>query len=98
LSALSAKIIYINKKKEGWHMSIKTYSIETLLEGKVYRSHNRRGLEGIIQNAEKRSSVWCGENFEAYTIQVRPQYSSTSGNTLFNGKDFYATIAVKVGE
>ena len=37
-------------------MSIKTYSIETLLEGKVYRSSSRK-IEGIIQDAEKRSSV-----------------------------------------
>jgi hypothetical protein len=94
LSALDAKIIYIKKKKEGWHMSIKTYSIETLLEGKVYRSLNRKGLEGIIQNAEKRNSVWCGENFEAYLIKVRPTYTGEG----FPKPDFYATIAVKVGE
>jgi hypothetical protein len=94
MSALSAKIIYINKKKEGWHMSIKTYSIETLLEGKVYRSLNRKGLEGIIQNAEKRNSVWCGENFEAYLIKVRPTYTGEG----FPKPDFYATIAVKVSE
>ena len=93
MSALSARIIYINKKKEGWHMSIKTYSIETLLEGKVYRSLSRK-IEGIIQNAEKRSSVWCGENFEAYTIQVRPTYMGEG----FPKPDFYATIAEKVGE
>jgi hypothetical protein len=74
-------------------MSIKTYSIETLLEGKVYRSPSRK-VEGIIQNAEKRSSVWCGENFEAYTIQVRPTYMGEG----FPKPDFYATIAVKVGE
>jgi hypothetical protein len=94
MSALSARIIYINKKKEGWHMSIKTYSIETLLEGKVYRSLNRKGLEGIIQNAEKRNSVWCGENFEAYLIKVRPTYTGEG----FPKPDFYATIAVKVSE
>ena len=75
-------------------MSIKTYSIETLLEGKVYRSLNRKGLEGIIQDAEKRNSVWCGENFEAYLIRVRPTYTGEG----FPKPDFYATIAVKVGE
>jgi hypothetical protein len=94
MSALSARIIYIKKKERGWHMSIKTYSIETLLEGKVYRSLNRKGLEGIIQNAEKRNSVWCGENFEAYLIKVRPTYTGEG----FPKPDFYATIAVKVGE
>ena len=30
------------------------YTIENLLEGKYYRSVNRRGLDGIIQYAEKR--------------------------------------------
>ena len=74
-------------------MSIKTYSIETLLEGKSYRSLGRK-IEGIIQNAEKRSSVWCGENFEAYLIKVRPTYKGEG----LPKPDFYATIAVKVGE
>jgi hypothetical protein len=74
-------------------MSAKTYSIETLLEGKSYRSLSRK-IEGIIQDAEKRSSVWYGENFEAYLIRVRPQYEI--GKLL--EKDFYATIAVRVGE
>jgi hypothetical protein len=73
-------------------MSAKTYSIETLLEGKVYRSPSRK-VEGIIQDAEKRSDVWYGENFEAYLVRVRPHYPS-----IFNLKDFYATVAVKVGE
>jgi hypothetical protein len=92
------RLFISRKKKEGWHMSAKTYSIETLLEGKVYRSLSRK-IEGIIQEAEKRSEVWYGENFEAYLVRVRPQFSSTSGLTSFSyGKDFYATIAVKVGE
>ena len=70
----------------------KTYSIETLLEGKLYRS-NSRGLEGLIQNAEKRSEVYY-DNAEAYLVRVRPTYS---GSGIFRN-DFYATIAVKVGE
>jgi hypothetical protein len=74
-------------------MSAKTYSIETLLEGKVYRSLSRK-IEGIIQDAEKRSEVWYGENFEAYLVRVRPTYD---GKGIFRN-DFYATIAVKVGE
>ena len=78
-------------------MATKLYSIETLLEGKLYRSNSRK-IEGIIQDAEKRSDVYY-ENAEAYLVRVRPQFSSTSGLTSFSyGKDFYATIAVKVGE
>lgn len=75
------------------------YTIENLLIGKFYRSNSRKGFEGIIQDAEKRSEIWYGENHEAYLVRVRPQFSSTSGLTSFSyGKDFYATIAVKVGE
>jgi hypothetical protein len=70
-----------------------TYSIETLLEGKYYRSYNRKGLDGIIQYAEKRSDVWY-ENAEAYLVKVRPTYD---GKGIFRN-DFYATIAVKTGE
>jgi hypothetical protein len=75
-------------------MAANTYSIETLLEGKYYRSVNRKGLDGIIQDAEKRSDVWYGENCEAYVVRVRPTYD---GKGIFRN-DFYATIAVKVGE
>ena len=70
----------------------KTYSIETLLEGKLYRS-NSRGLEGLIQNAEKRSEVYY-DNAEAYLVRVR----HTNNGKGFPKPDFYATIAVKVGE
>jgi hypothetical protein len=65
------------------------YSIETLLEGKYYRSVNRKGLDGIIQYAEKRSDVWY-DGAEAYLVQVRPTYK---GDGIFRN-DFYATIAV----
>jgi len=79
-------------------MSAKTYSIETLLEGKFYRSISRK-LEGIIQEAEIANEIWYGENFTAFRVRVRPQFSSTSGLTSFTyGKDFWATVAVKVGE
>lgn len=74
-------------------MSALTYSIETLLEGKYYRSYSRKGLDGIIQTAEKRSDVWY-ENAEAYLVLVRPTYD---GKGIFRN-DFYATVAVKVGE
>ena len=75
-------------------MSALTYSIDSLLEGKYYRSNSRRGLDGIIQHAEKRDGVWYGENTEAYLVRVRPTYK---GDGIFRN-DFYATIAVKVGE
>ncbi len=76
-------------------MSAKTITIESLLEGKTYRSDSRH-LEGVIKSAEK-SDVWYGSDFQAYTICVRPTY--TVGNTSINRwKDFYATIAVKVSD
>jgi hypothetical protein len=73
-------------------MSAKPYSVETLLEGKHYRSHSRR-LEGTIQEASK-SDAWYGSEFQAYKIRVRPTYSV--GTLLL--KDFWATVVVKVGE
>lgn len=65
------------------------YSIENLLEGKYYRSYSRKGLDGIIQHAEKREGVWY-DNAEAYLVKVRPTYT---GNGIFRN-DFYATVAV----
>jgi hypothetical protein len=69
------------------------YSIETLLEGKYYRSVNRKGLDGIIQYAEKREGLYY-DNAEAYLVRVRPTYD---GKGIFRN-DFYATVVVKVGE
>jgi hypothetical protein len=69
-------------------MSAKPYTIASLLEGKYYRSHSRHD-EGTILHAEKRDSVWYGENFEAYAIQV----SSTR-----NIANFWATVAVRVSD
>lgn len=74
-------------------MATKLYNIESLLEGKYYRSNSRNGLDGIIQYAEKRSDVYY-HNAEAYLVKVRPTYT---GNGIFRN-DFYATIAVSVGE
>jgi hypothetical protein len=88
MSALSAKIIYINKKKEGCLMATKLYTIEDLLIGKTYRS-NSRHFEGEIISAEKRDGVWYGDNTEAYLIGINYKGSI---------KNKYATIAVKVGE
>jgi hypothetical protein len=69
-------------------MATKLYTIESLLVGKNYRSRNRH-FEGEIVSAEKRESIWYGDNTEAYLITIRPKGSVS---------DRYATIAVKVGE
>ena len=69
-------------------MSAKPYTIASLLEGKYYRSHSRHD-EGTILHAEKRDSVWYGENFEAYAIQV------SSARNIAN---FWATVAVRVSD
>ena len=69
-------------------MSAKTYSIESLLVGKNYRSRSRN-FEGVITHAEKREGIWYGDEFEAYVVQINtPAYLS----------DRYATVAVKIGE
>lgn len=69
-------------------MSAKPYTIETLLEGKYYRSHSRNN-EGVIRYATPRPEIWYGSGFEAYAVEITP----TRG---FN--TFWATVAVKVGE
>jgi hypothetical protein len=74
-------------------MSAKTYSIESLLVGKSYRSRNRN-FEGIIQEAETHDA-WYGDNYQAYRVRVRPQHGD---NPKSWGKDFYAVVAVKTGE
>ena len=78
----------IKQKERGWHMSALTYTIDTLLVGKHYRSHSRHD-EGVIQYATPRPEIWYGSDFEAYAIEVR----STRGI-----KNFWATVAVRVGE
>ena len=65
-------------------MSANIYSVESILEGKAYRS---RTLEGIIQYAEKRSDVWY-DGADAYLVLVRPSAFSPMI------KDVYRTIAV----
>ena len=69
-------------------MATKLYTIENLLVGQNYRSRSRH-FEGVITHAEKRDSIWYGENLDAYAIEVR----STRGI-----KNFWATVAVRVGE
>ena len=76
-------------------MATKAYSIVDLLEGKYYRSLSRH-IDGLITYAEKREGVWYGEGYEAYLVTVRPQFQLGKVSTY--GKDFYATVAVKVGE
>jgi hypothetical protein len=85
--------LFISTKRKKVVNMANLYNIETLLEGKYYRSNKRRGLDGIIQDAEKRSDVYY-DNAEAYLVRVRPTYD---GKGIFRN-DFYATIAVKVGE
>jgi hypothetical protein len=69
-------------------MSALKYTIDNLLVGKHYRSRTRHD-EGTILTAEKRDEVFYGVDYQAYLIEVR----STRGI-----KDFYATVAVKVGD
>lgn len=68
-------------------MSATVMNIETLLEGKYYRS-NSRGIDWIIQEANHAPELWY-ENAEAYKVRVRPTYN---GVTL--EKDFWATVCV----
>ena len=69
-------------------MSANVYTIESLLVGKTYHS---KTLKGEIISAEK-SDVWYAD-CESYRVQVRPHYPS-----VFNLKDTYRILAVKVGE
>jgi hypothetical protein len=68
--------------------------ISEALVGKYYRSRSRRGLEGIIQYAEKRDNVYTNENEYAYFVTVRPVYNPEKPSTWFG--DFGATIYVGV--
>jgi len=69
-------------------MSANVYTIESLLVGKTYHS---KTLKGEIISAEK-SDVWYAD-CESYRVQVRPHYPS-----VFNLKDTYRILAVKVGD
>jgi len=68
-------------------MSAKPYTIQDLLVGKYYRSHSRHD-EGEILYATPRPEIWYGSDFEAYAIEVRSKRGI---------KNFWATVAVKVG-
>ena len=73
-------------------MSALTYTIDSLLVGKQYRSKSR-GIEGEIKEATPHDA-WYGNEFQAYRVRVRPQHGD---NLKSWGKDFYAIVAVKVG-
>ena len=70
-------------------MSALTYTIDSLLVGKTYRS---KTLKGEIISAELDNSVWYSD-CDTYKVQVRPHYSAP-----LNLKDTYRYVAVKVGE
>ncbi len=76
-------------------MSALTYTIDNLLVGKTYYSKSR-GIEGIIKEAEPHDA-WYGREYQAYRILVKPTYTGNSVS-LNRWKDFYAVVAVKVGE
>lgn len=74
-------------------MSALTYTIDSLLVGKTYRSRSR-GIEGVIQEAEMHDA-WYGNEYQAYRILVKPTYTGVS-KSLNRWNNFYAVIAVKV--
>lgn len=63
-------------------MSASTYSVNSLLVGKVYYSKSKQ-LEGVIIEAVKRSDVYYPEA-DAYRIHVITD----------SGKEFWSTIGV----
>ena len=71
-------------------MSANVYTIENLLVGKTYRS---RSVEGEIISAEKHPKAVWYQGCESYLVQVRPHYPS-----VFNLKDTYRTLAVRIGD
>ena len=66
-------------------MSAKTYSIESLLVGKIYRS---KTLTGEIISAEKHPHAVWYDNAESYLVEVRNQ----------NGGYTYRTLAVRTND
>jgi hypothetical protein len=76
-------------------MSANVYTVEDLLIGKMYRS---RSIEGEIISAEKHPACLHYDGAEAYRVEVRPVYSTTSGRSKWFGKTTYRAVAVKVGD
>ncbi len=71
-------------------MSANTYSVQSLLVGKMYYS---KTLQGEIIDAEPSSEVWY-QDCDTYLVQVRPTYSKKG---IYN-KDTYRYVAVKTGD
>jgi hypothetical protein len=76
-------------------MSANVYSIPDLLIGKMYRS---KSVEGEIISAEIHPQAIWYEGAEAYRVEVRPVYSTTSGKSRWYGNTTYRSVAVKVGD
>ena len=71
-------------------MGALVFTPSALLEGQYYRSTSRKGLDGIIQEAEIQPQIWYGENTNAYRVRVRPTYDGTTIR-----EDFWATVVVR---
>ena len=84
-------IMSIFNKRKADTMSANVYSIESLLIGKIYRS---KTLTGEIISAEKHPACIHYDGAEAYLVEVRPSYSTSSGKSRWFGKTTYRTVAV----
>jgi len=73
-------------------MSANVYTIESLLVGTTYRS---RTVEGEIISAEKHPACIHYDGAEAYLVEVRPVYYTTSRQSRWFGNTTYRTVAVK---
>jgi len=76
-------------------MSANVYTISDLLIGKIYRS---RSVEGEIISAEPHPDCIHYDGAEAYRVEVRPVYYTTSGKSRWFGNTTYRSVAVKVGD
>jgi hypothetical protein len=86
-----SRVCYNQLNKKGrWQLML----ISTALEGKYYKSRSfaRKGLDGIIQYAERYSLLETSESEFCYKVNVRPQWNGTG----FPKPDFWATIFVGV--
>ena len=79
------------QQTKGDTMSANVYTIENLLVGKMYRS---RSVEGEIISAEKHPACIHYDGAEAYLVEVRPTYYTTSGKSRWFGNTTYRTVAV----
>jgi hypothetical protein len=72
-------------------MSANVYTIENLLVGTTYRS---RTVSGEIISAEKHPACIHYDGAEAYLVEVRPVFYTTSGQSRWFGNTTYRTVAV----